>query len=374
MRAPARLHRAGTALRDRLARRRLTQAGPVRHRLVLGAALLLAACGATSTVRITVPRGASVSQVADSLARVGAIPSRLLFRTLARITGADRQLKPGVYEIPGGASMDDILRQLRAGRVMAVRFTVPEGRTLYDVAVLAAARLGLPPDSVIAAATDRARADSLAAGAPSLEGFLFPDTYQVPGDASARDLVALMTDGFRAVWDSTMDDRAAALGLSRLQAVTLASLVEGEARVDAERDTIAGVYYNRWKIGMPLQADPTVQYAIVQATGERKRRLFNRDYAFDSPYNTYRVPGFPPGPVNSPGRKSLEAALAPAAVRYKYFVAGPDGRHRFAVSYPEHQRNVAAMRRAWAEARAAVDEELGGEPPPSALPDRALQR
>ena len=128
--------------------------------------------------------------------------------------------------------------------------------------------------------------------------------------------------------------------MSRLALVTLASIVEGEARADDERETIAGVYHNRLRIGMALQADPTVQYAISLKRGRRKSRLFEKDYQFKSPYNTYLNPGLPPGPVNSPGRRSIEAALYPANVRYLYFVAGPDGRHIFSRTYNEHLRAV----------------------------------
>jgi len=134
--------------------------------------------------------------------------------------------------------------------------------------------------------------------------------------------------------------------MSKLQVVTLASIDEGEARADDERETIAGVYYNRLRIGMALQADPTVQYAIAMKTGNRKPRLYKKDYHFPSPYNTYLHLGLPPGPVNSPGRRSIEATLYPVKVPYLYFVAGPDGRHIFSRTYDEHLRAVARARKA----------------------------
>lgn len=325
----------------------------VRHLPLLGL-LALAACssGPSAPLRVTVPRGASLGVVAESLATRGAVSSATVFKLMGRLARVDRRLRPGLYEIPAGASIDDILAILASGRSVTVKFTVREGLALYEVAALAQEKLGLPRDSVVALATRRDAADALAPGAPSLEGFLFPDTYQVPGDATPASLLQLMTARFLEVWEPGWDARAQALGLTRLQVVTLASLVEGEARVDEERPVIAGVYYNRWKIGMALQADPTVQYAILQRTGARKPRLFLKDYEILSPFNTYLQPGFPPGPVNSPGRASLEAALAPADSRALFFVAGPDGRHRFAATLAEHNRNVAAMRRLWAEARA----------------------
>jgi UPF0755 protein len=156
-----------------------------------------------------------------------------------------------------------------------------------------------------------------------------------------------MVDGFRASWDSSWTRRLDTLGMSQLEVLTLASIVEGEARVDSERETIAGVYRNRLRLGMPLQADPTVQYAIELATGHRKPRLYEKDYAFPSPYNTYLNPGLPPGPVDSPSRRSIEAALYPAKVPYLYFVASPDGHHSFSQSYEEHLQNVRRARREW---------------------------
>jgi UPF0755 protein len=156
-----------------------------------------------------------------------------------------------------------------------------------------------------------------------------------------------MARSFEAAWRPEWDARLDTLKLTRLQLVTLASIVEGEARVDEERQVIAGVYHNRLRIGMALQADPTIQYAIMLETGGRKPRLYTKDYRFPSPYNTYLHPGLPPGPVNSPGRRSIEASLYPAKVPFLYFVAMPDGRHRFSATYDEHLRNVAASRRAY---------------------------
>jgi UPF0755 protein len=158
-------------------------------------------------------------------------------------------------------------------------------------------------------------------------------------------VVTTLLDQFKAGWDPAWDSALAARKLSRLQAVTLASIVEGEARVDEERPVIAAVYLNRMRIGMPLQADPTVQYAIQLQTGARKPRLIFADYRVKSPYNTYLIAGLPPGPVGTPGRKSLEAVVSPASVPYLYFVATGDGRHTFSRTYGEHLRAIARSRR-----------------------------
>jgi UPF0755 protein len=236
---------------------------------------------------------------------------------------------------------------LAHGKKAALRFTVPEGLTIRDVATLAAERLGIPENSFVAAAGDRVAAtELLGMPVPSFEGFLRPETYILPADIDAKELVRIMAEGFKAEWEPAWDARLDTLQMSRLDLVTLASIVEGEARADDERETIAGVYHNRLRIGMALQADPTVQYAISLKQGRRKSRLFEKDYQFKSPYNTYLNAGLPPGPVNSPSRRSLEAALYPANVRYLYFVARPDGRHVFSQTYSEHLRAIRRIRTA----------------------------
>jgi UPF0755 protein len=217
--------------------------------------------------------------------------------------------------------------------------------TVQEVANLARTRLGIPAESVLAAARDPVEVAALELSGRSVEGFLFPETYQIPIGSTARDLVRIMTRGFLEAWKPEWDSRLSALGMTREQVVTLASIVEGEARIDAEREVIAGVYHNRLRIGMALQADPTVQYAIEIRTGKSKQRLFEKDYQTPSPYNTYLHPGLPPGPVNSPGLRSIEATLNPADVPYLYFVAGQGGRHTFSRTYDEHLRAVAQYRR-----------------------------
>jgi UPF0755 protein len=234
---------------------------------------------------------------------------------------------------------------LAHGKKVALRFTVPEGLTILDVAELAATRLGIPADSFVHAARDGQAATALLGfPVPSFEGFLRPETYLLPADINAGELIRFMVQGFKSEWKPEWDARLDTLKMSRLDLVTLASIVEGEAKADEERETIAGVYRNRLKIGMALQADPTVQYAISLQRGKRKRRLFQKDYRIESPYNTYLKPGLPPGPVNSPSRRSLEAALYPADVRYLYFVAGLDGRHIFSRTYSEHLKAIRKLR------------------------------
>jgi peptidoglycan lytic transglycosylase G len=305
-------------------------------------ALSVAACGSSAqTARVILPQGASFGAVTDSLKAHGVISNPRRFKLLARLRRVERSVHAGVYEFPAGTSEWKVLGMLAHGKKAALRFTVPEGLTIQEVATLAAERLGIPEDSFVAAARDSKAATALLGmPVPSFEGFLRPETYIVPADLNGEELVRIMADGFKAEWQPAWDARLDSLKMNRLELVTLASIVEGEARADDERETIAGVYRNRLRIGMALQADPTVQYAISLKRGRRKSRLFEKDYQFKSPYNTYLNPGLPPGPVNSPSRRSLEAALYPANVRYLYFVAGPDGRHVFSRTYNEHLRAV----------------------------------
>jgi UPF0755 protein len=296
--------------------------------------------------QILIPPGASFSQVTDTLVARGVVSHPTWFKLLARARGLDRSVQAGAYEFRLGESSWKVLSTLKSGRTAATRFTAPEGLTLRELAQLAQSRLGIAADSVLAAARDPVEVAALELTGKSVEGFLFPETYQIPVGSTGEDLVRIMTRGFLEAWKPEWDDLLPGLGMTREQVVTLASIVEGEARVDAEREVIAGVYHNRLRIGMALQADPTVQYAIELRTGKSKQRLFEKDYQTPSPYNTYLNPGLPPGPVNSPGLRSIEAALHPTAVPYLYFVAGEGGHHVFSRTYEEHLRAVAQSRRA----------------------------
>ena len=292
------------------------------------------------------PQGAVLSQVEDSLAAHGLLGWRPWFRVVAKVGKFERDLKPGIYEFAPGTSALTILRDIRDGRFLRIKFTVPEGFTSIDIAESVASRFPTTRDSVLAAIRDPALLREYEIPAPSAEGFLAPDTYTVAAHSSGRDVVRALLDQFKAGWDPAWDSALAGRKLTRLQALTLASIVEGEARVEEERPVIAAVYLNRMRIGMPLQADPTVQYAIQLQTGARKPRLVFADYRTKSPYNTYLVPGLPPGPVGSPGRRSIEAVVSPATVPYLYFVATGDGRHTFSRTYSEHLRAIARSRRA----------------------------
>jgi UPF0755 protein len=220
--------------------------------------------------------------------------------------------------------------------------TVPEGFALAAIEPLIARTLNVPPESVAAAVRDTAILRRLDVPTPTLEGYLFPDTYQFPDGATARDAVAAMVAQFEDRWDSAWDAQLAKLPMTRHAAVTLASIIEKEARLAEERPIISAVYHNRLRINMPLQADPTVQYA----RGTHASRVTYKDLEIKSAYNTYQRPGLPPGPIASPGAPSIEAAIFPADVPYRYFVAHPDGHHEFRVTFEEHKAARDKVRRA----------------------------
>lgn len=309
--------------------------------------MALSACGGPTgepAVRVTVPAGGVFGEVRDTLVARGLVGSPRWFTLVARLKGADRSLKAGVYDIEPGTSAGRILEILSSGLEAMERITVPEGLTVVEVARILHSTLGLDTAEFLAAASDSALVGRVSSTATSAEGFLYPETYRVPASITPRMMVTVMLEEFLDAWPSEWDARLDTLGRSREEIITLASIVEGEARVDEERAVISAVYHNRLRAGMRLQADPTVQYAIQRATGQRKPRLFLRDYEIESEFNTYLIDGLPPGPVSSPGRASIEAALYPAEVPWLYFVADSTGRHVFTRTYREHLATIRRLR------------------------------
>jgi UPF0755 protein len=299
--------------------------------------LAVGACGGVTTEekRVMIPPGSSFRAAADSLASAHVISSPHLFRIYAKLTHQDRAIKPGTYVLPAGSSWGSTLDALTHGRGLVHTVTIPEGWEASEIAPALSRALDISADSVADALRDSAlRAEVNAPDdAETLEGYLFPDTYTFPDGTSAHDAVAAMVHEFEHAWKPEWNAKLDSLGLTRYEAVTLASIVEKEARVADERPIIAAVYLNRLERKMPLQADPTVQYAL----GHHVERVHYKDLGIDSPYNTYKHPGLPPGPIASPGVASLYAVVAPAQVPYLYFVARPDGHHEFTETFSEHK-------------------------------------
>lgn len=308
---------------------------------LLGAAVL--GCSSSphgAPIRVIIPKGASFATAADSLSKAGLVGSPQLFRLYGRVTRDDRNIKPGTYLLKRGTPWPDIVSALNGGRGLVNTVTIPEGFTLLQIVPQLAGALRVPADSVKAAVRDTAIIGRLGIPTPTLEGYLFPDTYAFPEGTTARQAVIEMVKRFEREWKPEWTTRLSQLALNRHEVVTLASIIEREAKKAAERPVIAGVYLNRLRARMLLQADPTVQYAL----GRHSARVFLKDLEVNSPYNTYRSPGLPPGPIASPGAASLIAALYPADVPWLYFVAYPDGHHEFRTTLAEHEIAVRAAR------------------------------
>lgn len=309
--------------------------------------LAVAACGGRSQgepeILVTIPRGATFDAAIDSLTTRGVIESPWLFRLYARLRGLPGDLKSGVYAFHRDEEWHVVVGALKRGRGAETRFTLPEGLMLAEVADLAQVELRIPRESLLTAgrAPERLAELGIAGRAATVEGYLFPTTYTVPVDIRARDLMRVMTREFLDRWRSEWDARLDTLRWTRHDAVTLASIIEAETRYGPDAPFVSAVYHNRLRRGMPLQADPTVVYAH----GRRLRRVYENHLRVRSPYNTYLHRGLPPGPISQPGEESLRAALYPADVPFLYFVAQPDGKHVFSVSYAEHLRAIREIRR-----------------------------
>lgn len=328
-------------------------------------------------VTLTIRRGSTFREAADSLRAHGVIASARLFGYYAARRGRDRTIRYGTYVIRKGSSWDEVLESLRRGRGIVNTVTIPEGWPLWETLPQLARTFELPLDSFEVAVRDTALLRRLDIPAPTLEGYLFPDTYVFPASATARQIVTMMVERFESVWKPEWTERLREVRMSRHQIVTLASIVEKEVRRGEERPIVAAVYLNRLKIRMPLQADPTVQYAKRVRPG----RVLYRDLRVDSPYNTYRNPGLPPGPIAAPGAASLEASLYPAKVPYRFFVAHPDGHHEFRTTYNEHLAAIRMVRQAARQDSAARMDSLRRMALDSAIeavgaprPDRPLSR
>ena len=326
-------------------------AGPFRMRhsafRIAGIALLVACTPPRQSdaerVTVTIPRGATFDAAVESLTARGVVTSPAMFRTYARIRGLPRDLKSGVYSFEHGARWGTVVNTLRVGRSLERRLVVPEGLMLTEVAEAAYRQLGIPRDSFLAAARapEHLAALGIASQATTVEGYLFPTTYTVPVNIGAHALVGVMVGEFRARWSPRWQPRLDSLGLTRHEAVILASIVQAEMRYRPDAPYIAAVYHNRLRRGMRLQADPTVIYAH----GRRLRRVWEKNLQINSPYNTYRHAGLPPGPISQPGEQALAATLFPTPAPFLYFVARPDGKHVFSVTYAEHLRAIRDIRR-----------------------------
>lgn len=306
------------------------------------------------SVTLEIPSGAHFREVSGILEEKGIIKSAGAFTLFARLTGADREVRSGPYAFRPGSSWSRILTDLTEGRVLTESLTIPEGFRLTQMAPRLAEITGLEADTVLSHISGDSLSKVWGVPGPGLEGYLFPDTYRVARGAPLQDILLAMVERYRAFWTPERVARRDSLGMSEREAVTLASIVQAEARVVGEMPVIASVYHNRLERGQLLQADPTVLYALG---GYRPRLLYAAmDSVADDPYNTYTHPGLPPGPIGSPGEEALDSALYPADTNFYYFVAQPDGTHVFSETLAEHNRAVARLRPEWARFRREQEE------------------
>lgn len=289
-----------------------------------------------SPVQIEIARGSSTADIADALAEAGVVANPNMFRLQSRMADADGQLKAGVYDLATGMPYDLVIEKLKQGPpIEYVTVTIPEGFTVDQIAARLEKQAGIPSEGFLTLAKGGASrfeaAHPAVAGAyqGSLEGYLFPKTYRFKEGTTAEQAIETMLSQFDTEFGTVDTSGAESRGLSKAQVVTLASMIERETRVAEERPLVSSVIYNRLARGMRLEIDATIEYVLP---GNRFR-LKNSHLRIDSPYNTYRNKGLPPGPISNPGLESLEAAAAPAKTDYIYYVlTGKDGTHTFATN------------------------------------------
>jgi UPF0755 protein len=296
-------------------------------------------------VFVDIPHGTSRWEIAGILRHDDVIRNRLAFGLLS-FWHIRAPMQAGEYYFDHPVTSREVFWQLAQGRIFVRTVTIPEGWTMFDIAAELDREGVCTREDFLAAAQDASLISDLAPDVHNLEGFLFPSTYQFTRHTTCQQTVKRMVQNFRAVWESLNSPEPAAppVNLTPSQIVTLASLVERETPQKDERLLVAGVFYNRLKMGGPLQCDPTVAYAL-ELLGHPVKIVHSKDLEIDSPYNTYKNAGLPPGPIANPGEASLRAALVPSQTDYLFFVANDNGGHFFSKTLAEHNRNVARYRR-----------------------------
>jgi UPF0755 protein len=300
--------------------------------------MLVPAQNVNKYTEIEIPKGATFRQAVDILADQKLIRDEKLFLLFGKLARRDRKIRAGFYSIWANMSPLDIFRLLLTGRIIEYQIKVLEGDSLVEIAD-AFAKTGIATkDAFMRLARDPDFLESYEIEAPSAEGYIFPDTYTIPKGVEPEEALGAMIDKMREKYSGDLTDEAERLGMTEDQVLTLASIIEKEAARDEERPLISAVYHNRLKKHIHLQADPTAIYGIKSS----KERITKTDLRRKTSYNTYVINGLPPGPIASPGLKSIEAALNPAKVPYLFFVSNNDGTHTFSVTLQEHEAAVKA--------------------------------
>jgi len=294
----------------------------------------------TGDAVIKITKGDNLRTVAVKLEENQVIYNKYLFIAAGRLFGYQDNLIPGEYKFGNGLTYLNVLNTITDPTIIrTVTLTIPEGLNIRQMARLLQRQIGVDSARFVEEAKNDSLIKLLGVEANDLEGYLFPDTYQFQFSSVNREkeIISVLASAFRKKITPEMREEMKAQNISLKELITMASIVEGETRYEPEKKTIAGVYYNRIKKGMKLQADPTVQYILP---GGYKNRLLYSDLKIESPYNTYLYKGLPPGPINNPGLGSILAALGPEQHKFLYFVAKGDGSHRYAEGYDEHKKNI----------------------------------
>ena len=303
-------------------------------------------------VKVTINQGQSLHDISKTLLNKGVITNKKVFELITKIRGLDTFIPIGTFNLKNVNSNKDIIDHLIFGIPERKKITLLEGWNINQISTYLSNQMGFEYDNIIRIIKDKSFVNSLDIEFENLEGYLYPDTYYFYDGVDLQTVIKRLVKEYKVFWNDSNIAMADSMNFSQHEILTLASIIEGEAIYDIERPIISAVYHNRLKIGMKLQADPTVQYIIKDGP----RRLLNKDLRIKSPYNTYLYQGLPPGPINSPGSKSLQAALYPEKNDYLYFVAKGDGYHTFSKNEKEHER----AKRAFQRVRKKVKREKAG--------------
>ena len=290
---------------------------------------------------LEIPEGTTLRETARLLFQNGLITRVESFVVVGKLLAVERRIIPGEYAFHTQMLPLEIIGLIKSGRVIQYEITIPEGYTLAQISRVVEEKKLARSDEFIRRATDPVFIQSLGYEADSLEGYLYPESYYFSKRVGSEGILRAMVKRFEAVYTPDMEKRADEIGMTRLEVVTLASIIEKETSVDEERPVVSAVFHNRIKKKIPLQSDPTVIYGLPHFNGNLTRKHLK----IRSPYNTYRVKGLPPGPIANPGRASLWAALNPVSSEYLYFVSKNDGTHYFSRTLAEHNRAVQKYQR-----------------------------
>jgi len=289
---------------------------------------------------VFIPQGSSFSTIASILKGKNIIGDETIFKITGRLLGVEKKARAGYYLITKDMNLLELFKKLLEGRIIDYTITIVEGDSLFEIAEKLSK---LNPDygeKLFKLSKDKEFLKTLNIDSPSLEGYLYPATYSIPKGMDIEEIISIMVKKFWSIYDEKLQEKTKKMGWTVNQVVTLASIIEKEAKLEEEKPLISAVYHNRLKIGMPLQADPTAIYGIKRyKEGVTKKDLLNR-----TPYNTYIIKGLPPGPIASPSLSSINAALNPAKVPYLYFVAKGDGSHEFSANYNHHLSAINEIR------------------------------